>query len=209
MNYSRLLGEQFGGWWAGVRFDLDSGFEGERTSRTMRFCEAVTESRSRPIVLTPEALDCAGGRWSMGWGEDAGEVARAMAEKLSIGVDVTSQIVSTAPKLAEQVEAVTVGTDNFPDVIVSYAQPQAAMRLLHTWQQANGKNPIIQLSSFMTVCGSVAVGAYLSGRICVSFGCPDAREYGRIGRDRLIVGLPSRIAPYLVSGQSSVPLAAH
>jgi uncharacterized protein (DUF169 family) len=47
-----------------------------------------------------------------------------------------------------------------------------------------------EASGFLSVCGMVAVRAYLTSDISISFGCPDAREYAGIGRDRLIVGLP-------------------
>jgi len=36
----------------------------------------------------------------------------------------------------------------------------------------------------------VAVKAYLTERISLSFGCEDSRLYGGISRDRLIVGIP-------------------
>ena len=45
----------------------------------------------------------------------------------------------------------------------------------------------------MAVCGNVAVKAYLTRHICLSFGCPDSREYGRISRDRLAVGIPFQL----------------
>ena len=66
------------------------------------------------------------------------------------------------------------------------------MRLLRQWQRSHGSPLPLETSGFMSVCGAVAVKAYLSGEVCISFGCPDAREHGGIGRDRLVVGLPMK-----------------
>jgi len=64
------------------------------------------------------------------------------------------------------------------------------MKLLRRWQAVLGKTLLAEVSSAMAVCGSVVVRAYLTGQVCLSFGCPDSRTYGAIGRDRLVVGLP-------------------
>ena len=61
-----------------------------------------------------------------------------------------------------------------------------------------GKTLIASVSSVMAACGSVAVRAYLTSQMCFSFGCPDSRENGAIGRDRLIMGLPMSLVEELV-----------
>ena len=66
----------------------------------------------------------------------------------------------------------------------------------------------------MSVCGAVAVKAYLTGRICISFGCPDAREHGSIGRDRPVVGLAMRevselTRSLLAAAAKTYPAAPH
>jgi uncharacterized protein (DUF169 family) len=48
----------------------------------------------------------------------------------------------------------------------------------------------VELSGFAAVCGNVAVKAYVTRRISLSFGCEDSRQYGGVPRDRLIVGIP-------------------
>ncbi len=192
MDEFRFLEETFGGWWCGVRFGPGAGARGRLASRPMRFCEAVAASRTGPITLTPELMDCPGGGRSLGWNNDDGAMVQVMAEKTGMGVEVARKIIRDTPKLSHPVDEVTVGTYESPDIVIAYAQPETAMKLLREWQCSRGSPLPLETSGFMSVCGAVAVKAHLSGEICISFGCPDAREHGGIGRDRLVVGLPMK-----------------
>lgn len=192
MNEIRFLVDQFGGSWCGVRF----GPPGDETTGSaaypMPFCTAVAESRKRPIILTPELMDCPGGSRSMGWNGDDAALAEKIAEKAELPVQTARSIIDQTPKFPGDVQQVVLGTSRAPDIVLSYAQPEAAMKCLLELQRLYGKEIVLETSGFMSVCGSVAVKAYLSGTICVSFGCPNAREYAGMGRDRLIIGLPLR-----------------
>jgi len=190
MDEFRLLEETFGGWWCGVRFGPGVEAGAHLAPRPMRFCEAVAASRTGPIVLTAELMNCPGGSRSLGWNDDDDAMARTMAEKTGMSAGAARKVIADTPRLGRAPEQVTVGTYKSPDVIVAYAQPQTAMRLLREWQRPHGGSLQLETSGFMSVCGAVAVKAHLSGNICVSFGCPDAREFGGIGRDRLVIGLP-------------------
>lgn len=68
---------------------------------------------------------------------------------------------------------------------------------LREWQRVYGSLFPMETSGFMSVCGAVLVKAHLTGSICISFGCLDAREHGAIGRDRLAIGLPMRLVTRL------------
>jgi uncharacterized protein (DUF169 family) len=200
MDEFRLLQETFGGWWCGVTFGPDA--RGRPASRPMRFCEAVAASRSEPIILTPELMDCPGGSRSLGWNDDDEGMVRTMVEKTGMDAEVARKVIADTPKLEQPLEQVTVGTCDVPDIVLAYAQPETVMRLLREWQRPHGGPLQLETSGFMSVCGSVAVKAHLSGRICVSFGCPDAREFGGIGRDRLVIGLPfSQVTRILEHGE--------
>lgn len=190
MNEVRFMEHRFGGWWCGVKFGECPDGRARRAARPMRFCEAVAASRTRPIVLTPESLNCPGGSRSLGWYDEQETIAGSMAEKAGLHIRVAREVLRQTPFLDDRVSEITVGTCVAPDVVLSYAQPQGVMKLLRTWQRERGRPLEVQASGFMSVCGAVAVNAYLSGSICISFGCPDAREHGSIGRDRLVVGLP-------------------
>lgn len=85
---------------------------------------------------------------------------------------------------------ITVGSNNSLDIAASYAQPEAAMRLVRLWQQVHGTDLHVAASGVMAVCGSVVARVHTTNQICLSFGCPDSRKHGAIGRDRLVIGLP-------------------
>lgn len=193
MNKLRLLEERFGGWWTGITFHHETPPNGNLATRPMRLCEAINESRKGALLLTRELLDCPGGSRSLGWGPGDDAIAHAMAEKMDINIGIARRAINNTPCLSEGTVAVTVGSYDSPDVVVSYAQPEAAMKLLRQWQRIHGTNLRVEVSSFMSVCGSVVVKAYLTGQACLSFGCPDAREHGAIGRDRLVLGMPFRL----------------
>jgi len=192
MNEVRFLETKFGGWWCGVKFADGLGQRDRRPDRPMRFCEAIAASRTGPIVLTAKSLNCPGGSRAFGWNSEDENIARDMAEKAGMDVAIARKVVHDTPALKDDVACVTVGTYDSPDVVVSYAQPKAAMRVLRAWQGRHGNPLPTQASGFMSVCGAVAVKAHLTGNICISFGCPDARAHGAIGRDRLVVGLPAK-----------------
>jgi len=192
MNEVRLLEKQFGGRWCGVKFGSVPNGRGRLATRPMHFCEAVAASGSGPIILSRHLLNCPGGRRSLGWNDDDETVAQAMAEKAEMEIGIARVILSNTPRLNAGIDEVTVGDYDSPDVLISCAQPQAAMNLLRQWQRTHGGPLRTEVSGFLSVCGAVAVRAHMTDQICISFGCPDAREHGAIGRDRLVIGLNAR-----------------
>ena len=116
-----------------------------------------------------------------------------MAEKNGMKEEIAKKLVKKIPYFKENISAITIGVYESPDIIISYAQPEAAMRLVYQWQQLHGTDLDTTISSVMSVCGVVAVGVYTANRICLSFGCPESRSHGVIGNDRLIIGLSSHL----------------
>jgi uncharacterized protein (DUF169 family) len=190
MEELKLLEERIGGRWTGITFNGDNPVNEHLAKRKMRLCEAIKESYRRPVVLTPDLISCPGALRSLGWetGLD-GDIAHKIAEATGTTEDIARKLVANTPRL-EHGTSVTIGSNNSPDIALSYAQPEAAMRLLRLWQQVKGTDLDIAASSVMAVCGSVVAKVQRSNRICLSFGCPDSRKFGAIGRDRLVIGLP-------------------
>lgn len=186
----RSMGECYGGWWCGVSFGSAAVGSNQYARRRMRFCEAVAAGWLGTFVLTPELLDCPGGSRCLGWNDDEEAIARGVAQKAGIATETATGIVRATPRLPPGVAHVSVGIHESPDVLLSYAQPQTVMRILRAWQSRHGGFFVTETSAFMSVCGAVAVRAHLTGGICLSFGCPDSREHGAIGSDRLVIGLP-------------------
>ncbi len=194
MDEVKLLEERIGGRWTGIVFQRDSAPKENLAKRPMRLCEAIKESITRPVVLTRHLVNCPGARRSLGWTtKEDDNIARKMVETTGIKLDIARKVITNTPRLNGEIDAVLIGTNKSPDIVVSYAQPETVMRLVRRWQQVYGTDLDLEASSVMAVCGSVTVKAYTTGRICLSFGCPDSRQYGAIGRDRLVIGLPVRL----------------
>jgi len=190
MEELKLLEERIGGRWTGITFNGDDPVKEDVAQRKMRLCEAIKESYTRPIVLTKDLISCPGALRSLGWTTDQDDnIAHNIAGASGTDPDVARKLVANTPHLERGV-SVTIGSTNSPDMAISYAQPEAAMRLLRLWQQAKGTDLDMAASSVMSVCGSVVAKVHRTHRICLSFGCPDSRKYGAIGRDRLVIGLP-------------------
>lgn len=198
MDEIRFLERQFGGWWCGVKFGPEAGGTYRSVEGPMPFCQAVMESRKDPLVLTRESMGCPGGSRSLGWADDDEALAQAMAGKTDMDLETARAIIRRTPRLNAGIGQVVVGTRETPDVIISYAQPEAAMKLVREWQRLYGNLLPLETSGFMSVCGMVAVRAYRTGKLCLSFGCPDSRRHSGIGRDRLVVGLTRQQASGLL-----------
>jgi len=202
MSNVRLLEEKIGGCWTGVRFDRNGAPSEDCSERSMRFCAAIADSRKGRLILSPDSIACPGARRSFGWNEDIDAMADLMSGKANIDSETARNIIQGTPKLTDEIHAVVIGTEDSPDVFISYAQPEAAMKITRLWQRVYGQDLEIKTSSFMAVCGNVAVSAHLTGRLCLSFGCPDSRDSGRFGRDRLAVGIPCKLVEELLAEDS-------
>lgn len=203
MDVIQLLENAVGGRWVGVSFHKEGVPEGTRLVRSMRFCEAVKESYAGPLVLTPESIDCPGALRSLGWGIDLDEITRSITEKTGIDTDIGREVIADVPCLDGTVTAVTTGRDPSADVVLSYVQPETVMKVARRWEQVHGHSLTVKVSGTMAICGSVAVAAYLWERVCLSFGCPDSRVYGDVGRDRLVIGMPGAVAKDLFENTNS------
>ena len=205
MEELKLLEERIGGRWTGIVFHHDGEPSEHLAKSPMHLCEAIKESYTQPIVLRQNLIDCPGALRSLGWTKDADDkIARKIAETMGSKLDIAKKLVTNTPHLKHGA-SVTVGSNNAPDVMVSYTQPEAAMRLILTWQQVHGADLDMAASSVMAICGNVVVRAYMTEQICFSFGCPDSRKYGAISRDRLVIALPTHLVGDLFAEGTGSP----
>ncbi|HNR12598.1 MAG TPA: DUF169 domain-containing protein [Thermodesulfobacteriota bacterium] len=198
MSCARGLEERLGGRWVGVRFHKGQLPKGDLVERPMRFCEAIAEAQTRPITLTKELLNCPGGQRSFGWDDNDETLVQTMTSKTGMDADPVRSIIRSTPYLQEKITGITIGTNNNSEVIVSLAQPELTMKIIRLWQRLQGTCLAAEVSTFMAACGAVVARAHLTRQICLSFGCPDSRSYGKIGRDRLVVGMPRDLAEELL-----------
>jgi uncharacterized protein (DUF169 family) len=194
MDEITILEKTFGGRWCGITFDNDSndGNPGRKPAYPLSFCEAVAKAKKGTIEITPEMMDCPGGRRSLGWENDEEGLIASIARETQFERETVRSILAKTPKLDSTVTSITVGTDVTADVVLSFAQPEAIMKLIREWQNVYGTLASVETSGFLSVCGMVAVKAFVTGELAISFGCPNSRRDSGIGRDRLIVGIPRK-----------------
>ena len=200
MELVRRIQNQFGGRWVKVKFygtvPPDSefyAFKGER------FCEAVTQSYLGPLTVTAEHITCPGAQYVFGWN---GEITPEMAENLHRGLgfplDQAKIIIDELPRLRPPCAAIGLNQRGDPDILISYCQPEQMMEIVKTYQQKTKKSLTAQVSSAASICANIALTTSLDRGINFSFGCPNARRYGKMGRDRLAVGISLELAKLFI-----------
>jgi len=198
MNAIQKFEKQVGGRWTGITFHQGAIPEGRLAEQPMKFCEAIKASSTGPIILTRELMSCPGALRSFGWSANGnGELTAKVAEISDLSTKDAEKLIMDVPRIQDSIAAITVGDYGSPHVMVSYAQPESAMRLIYEWQRLTGSTIEVILSSIMAACGWVVAGAHVNQAFSLSFGCPESRKTCAIGNDRLIVGLPSGLAKKL------------
>jgi len=194
------FGNAFGWPWVAVKFHKETP---ETKPTDMRFCEALKEALSYPVVLTAASVGCPGAMRSFGWSSGSDEeLAEALAKKQGLPVATAKKMIDGVPRLDAGVVAVEVGTRDTPDVLLSYAQAPTVMKIGRAVEKGSGEPLRPVLSSVMSACGNAAVRSHVTGEVAISFGCDQSREAGDIGRDRLIVGVPwGRVSELLGAAQ--------
>ena len=195
MNKIIAFERRMGGRWTGITFHAETPTDSRVADRPMHFCDAVALSSTSNLILTPEHVNCPGAKLSFGWQDGNGSAyLKKMVQFTGLTPEVAKSLLDDTPKIKKgMISAVTIGDYDSPDILISYLQPEAAMRFVLLWQRANHKVLDVSLSSVMAVCGNVAAAAYKTQSVCCSFGCPESRRHGHIGRDRLIIGVPTGI----------------
>ena len=192
MENVRGIQRLLGGAWTGVKFYFEKeGVPHIKVAADLRFCEAVVKARAGPLLLLPDSVSCHGANYVFGWDGKARDKIIAELVRGGMDPDAVDKLISHVPVLKEAPTAIGLNTEEVPDLVISYCQPTTAMNLLRLWQaECSGDNLVSSLSSILSVCGNVSVSAYVSENVSLSFGCKMAREFGGIGRDRLVIGAP-------------------
>jgi len=191
--------QKFGSRWTGVKFFFEEPRKGGiYFPKETRFCGAVSRSFSSHNLLKRGCINCMGANYVFGWQGTSDKVIENFQKKRNVSSRKAASIIKGLPRMEVPPIAIGLNGVDSPDVIVACLQPQQFMRLLTVYQGVFGKGLKAELSGYAAVCGNVAVKAYATRRISLSFGCEDARQYGGISRDRLIVGIPYALAHKLL-----------
>jgi uncharacterized protein (DUF169 family) len=198
--YESLL-ELTGERWTGVRLYGEPTLCAQNPKYFARLCEAIGQSFESALTVNPRDFDCRGALRTFGLNTDDEDMAQQMACRAAMPIGQARQIIRATPSVKEKVHAIEMGCIEKPDIVISYLTPGAAMRLLRRWQQSTGRRLETHLSAFTAVCAAVA-GAFNTGQLVFSFGCPDSRDYGGIAANQLIAAMPVNLAEELMQEEA-------
>jgi len=184
--------EKLGGAWVKVKFYKEMpSTKNVRLLTNVRFCEALVRAKTTSVLVTPSSISCPGANFAFNWNEQGDQkIIAECKKKRKVSEDFLKSLISNVPKLDTYFSAIGLNTNDCPDVLISNMQPAQVMRLISLYQNQTGKDTYVDVSSLMSVCGNIAVRSFLTQQISISFGCDDSRLYGKIPRDRLVVGVP-------------------
>jgi uncharacterized protein (DUF169 family) len=166
----------------------------------LRFCEAVRKAKKNYISLSLRRICCDGAGRCFGWLKNKDmKLAQGLSEKTGIEQDKAYELIRSVPVLNQKISGISLGSYIEGDIYISYASPESTMKLIRCWQKMTGCNLKLEISGIMSVCGNVAVKSFTKQKICISFGCPESREYGGIEKGELVIGVPHSIALSLCS----------
>jgi len=198
MRITSVIEDKIGGQWTGITFNIKTVPNYNLLKTPMRLCEAIGKSYKNKLILTREFVNCPGACRSLGWLNNNNDyMVQKLAEKAGVSMSIARNVIKNTPYIKHNITTIMIGDDENPDVVLSYAQPDVAMKLVRIWQKISGTDLTIDVSTVMAVCGNVVAKAYITGKICISFGCPDSRTYGGIKNNQLIIGVPSNLIEYL------------
>ena len=191
MEAIKLFQEHFGIRGVGVKF-----YEGEidksdlQLLRDSKFCQAVRIARDQHVLLDKNSINCKGARYAFGFEEEAKEaVVNAIKLKRGVAKEIAEQLVENIPSIKNSpYKYIGLNVDD-PDILIFYMNPKRFMEFLKVYQRT-GCSLDLKLSSLTAMCGDVAVQAFITKKICISFGCDDSREYGEVSDEELIMGIP-------------------
>ena len=167
-------------------------------SRQMTLCEAVDQSFKVPLRLNGDNLDCPGARRTVGFDADNEQLIKEISEHSHISESYINNALQTIPSLSG-IRHINLGLtesmENYlpPDLYIMYVQPFIITDLMHNLAKSKIR-PSIPSYSFLSVCGNVLANCYLNQVVSISFGCPESRKNGGIGKNEIVLGLPFKIA---------------
>ena len=184
--------KKLGGAWVRVKFYKEiPNTKSAQILTDVRFCEALLKAKTSSGILTSSSISCPGAKYAFNWDKQIEvDIIHECSKKRKTSEAFIKSLIGNVPKLESDFPAIGLNTDARPDVLISYLQPVQVMRLIKCYENHPGKDIHVDVSSLMSVCGNIAVRSFLSQQFSISFGCDDSRLYGKIPRDRLVVGIP-------------------
>jgi uncharacterized protein (DUF169 family) len=164
--------------------------------KPMRFCEAVVASLHTPLVICKEDIDCFGAQRSFGFYRNNMKLAAHISEESNIPLRFILNALNEIPVINNSVKNIILGSSEKPDLIIAFVKPDKITRLSLLYAIYFEEKPLITPYFFMSICGNIVAQTYNTGKICISFGCPESRKFGGVLKDEVIVGIPNSLLDY-------------
>jgi uncharacterized protein (DUF169 family) len=169
-------------------------------SKKMRFCEAVNHSFEIPLLINKQNIGCMGAARNLGFQRQTDdEISSHISENTGIARDFVKKMLACTAPVNRSLKNIYMGITEAmeevypPDFFIVYAKPVKVMQLIHELARKQQKRPFISSYSLLSICGHVFVSGYLTGAICISFGCPESRKYGGVSEDEMVIGFPGKL----------------
>ncbi len=189
---NKRLSRKFGKHWIKIKFYVEEpSFENAQRPNKIRFCEATKRAILNPILLDKEKISCPGALYSFGWDSRfPHQLFDSWSKKNEKQKNILRSLVSHIPVLGSPFKYIGLNTEGESDIVMAYLSPEETMELIKLLNYKFGINVNTSLFSVMSICGGVAVKTYQEGKINLSFGCDDCRNYAKMHRYELAIGIP-------------------
>ncbi len=189
-----------------VKFNFSENASADMPNEPLKYCEAVSRviKTSKSMLLGCEHISCPAAKETFGFVEcDQCKMGECVNELVENGIfkneEQAIRALTSIPKLKMKPKSISISTnEKMPDVYIFYLRPREFMKIVQAYQRVMGEELKLDLSGVMSICGNCTVRPYLTNKVCVSFGCNDAREYGGIADDKLVVGLTPKMAAVIM-----------
>jgi uncharacterized protein (DUF169 family) len=181
--------------WIKIKFyEEEPLLENVQRPNKIRFCEATKRAILHPIILGKENISCAGALYTFGWDSRfPHQLFENWSKKNEKQKNILRSLVSQIPVLELPYKYIGLNTEGESDIVMAYLSPKETMELIKLLNFTFGINVNASLFSVMSICGGVAVKTYQEGKINISFGSDDCRNYAKIHRFELAVGIPKNM----------------
>ncbi len=161
------------------------------------FCQAVKLAHSEPLRVNKDSLSCPGARFVFGLkGAGPEPVIKELVKNRKISLNTAKKMFEAPARFTKPFQWILLNQRN-ADMYIFLFNPKKVMHFL-TLYQMKGELFTAELGSIMAMCGEIAVKTLVTGKISLSFGCPDSRKNGGIQDSELIIGIPQNQIPLLV-----------
>jgi len=198
---NRKFSHIFGGHWINVKFyDRKPNIKDGERLEGVRFCEATKKAIIRPVILDNKSISCDGAHYAFGWSSDYKNLlSQNCLDKNHAQIEVLESMLSKIQHFKKPFQYIGLNTEDDPDLIMSYMQPEGFMKIINAYNYYSGANLDMSVCSMMSICSGIAVKTYLEDKISLSFGCDDSRKFADIGRNNLAVGVPNILLKQFIS----------